>query len=63
MMIDLEWAFYEIRETVNLLTLVNREALTGYEINAYWLIMDAMDAGKIPEHEFWVYERILQELR
>ena len=62
MMIDLEWAFMEIRQTMDLLERVNREAVTGYENNAYWLIMDAIDAGEIPEHEFWVYERIVDEL-
>lgn len=61
-MIDLEWAFDEIRITQDLLARVNREAVTGYENNAYWLIMDAMEAGEIPEHEFWVYERIIKEL-
>jgi hypothetical protein len=59
---DIEWAFYEISETQDLLARVNSELVNGYENNAYWLIMDSIDAGEIPEHEFWVYDRILSEI-
>lgn len=62
MLYDLEWAFYEVRDTIDLLGKVNKEVVTGYDNNAYWLIKDAIDKGEIPEHELWVYERILKEI-
>ena len=61
-MIDLEWAFYEIKKSVDLLAQINRLALRGYFVEVSQIIEDALIDGDIPEEELWVYERIYDEL-
>ena len=61
-MVDLEWAFYEIKKSVDLLAQINRLALRGYFVEVSQIIEDALIDGDIPEEELWVYERIYNEL-
>tara|TARA_R110000787_G_scaffold38050_2_gene96140 strand:- start:1986 stop:2174 length:189 start_codon:yes stop_codon:yes gene_type:complete len=61
-MVDLEWAFYEIKKSVDLLAQINRLALRGYFVEVSQIIEDALIDGDIPEEELWVYERIYDEL-
>ena len=62
MLVDLEWAFYEIKKSVDLLAQINRLALRGYFVEVSQIIEDALIDGDIPEEELWVYERIYDEL-
>ena len=61
-MVDLEWAFYEIKKSVDLLAQINRLALRGYFVEVSQIIEDALIDGDIPEEELWVYEKIYNEL-
>jgi hypothetical protein len=61
-MVDLEWAFYEIKKSVDLLAQINRLALRGYFVEVSQIIEDALIDGDIPEEELWVYERIYDEI-